>query len=239
MADVSRDSGTDWRIVVGHEPDTVSVTPTKAFSITARGLACLSALLIVSCADSTATHEGDESPGAGDSREEELARMADEFGLENPPHVDLVREVTPAEGEIYFDQCMREEGWNLDWRDEYTVPEEQVDAFLLSEYICHAQFPLREEFLQPLDNDQWKMLYDHWVSKTLPCFKYYGLTVADNVPSRDAFLDNPTSWQPNRSVTDDQVQLLVVDEGFALSLDDFYINVCPGPDEDVLYGVDL
>lgn len=139
---------------------------------------------------------------------------------------------------MYFEQCMRDEGWTLDERDEYVVPEGQVEAFLLGQYVCHAKFPLIEEFLQPLDADQWALLYDHWVSETLPCIQFYGLTLIDNVPSREVFLETPTGWQPNRSVDAGQVESLVVQEELAESVDDFFINVCPGPDEDVLYRVE-
>lgn len=165
--------------------------------------------------------------------------MADDAGIENPPYVEPIRSVTPTEAQFYFDGGMREQRWktNPGEEGEFDIAAEQEQAFLLSQYVCTAKYPLREEFLQPLDDEQWAMLYDHWVSQTLPCFESYGLTVQDNVPSRDVFLKNPTNWHPSQSVTDSQIDQIVA-EGRAESIDDFFINVCPGPDENVLYGVE-
>jgi hypothetical protein len=75
------------------------------------------------------------------TREEQLAGLAESMGLENPPVVEVIREVTPEESETVIPQCLTERGWVAEDRI-YTIRTEQQRAFDLDRYRCLAAYPV-------------------------------------------------------------------------------------------------
>jgi hypothetical protein len=73
------------------------------------------------------------------THEEQLASLAESMGLENPPEVDVVREVSPAEFDVLFTECLAEKGWVAEGKV-YSFPTDQEPAFNLDRYRCRAAY---------------------------------------------------------------------------------------------------
>lgn len=175
------------------------------------------------------------SGSTADTWEAHLEAVASDLGIEDPPHVTPIREVSPAEGQALYDACMADEGWQQSADGSFSVPEAQEEALDLSDYTCLARYPIRPEYLEPLTTAQWGAMYDYWIATTIPCYERHGLSV-DDVPSRDTFLGNP-SWHPAQDISSRLVMDTVVRSGEAKDVNDFYREVCPGIDGDDLRGL--
>lgn len=75
------------------------------------------------------------------SWEEQLAAQAESMGIQNPPEVEVIRQVTPAEADQLLTECLAGKGWVSTERT-YTVPTEQESAFNLDVYRCTAAYPV-------------------------------------------------------------------------------------------------
>lgn len=172
-----------------------------------------------------------DSGGTGASpdqnREEELSDYARVLGIDDPPAVEVVREVSPEDQVGALRECMGESGFavsdpqstSLEW----DVPQGQDEAFSLAIYVCNARYPIAQEHRAPLDADGRGGLYDHWVSETIPCLQSLGYSV-EVPPSRDSFMAG-AMWDP-RASTMEQV-MADVSEGRWASEDSVYGQECP------------
>lgn len=191
----------------------------------ATALCSLGALVISGCASS------DSPAGATgvqvDSRGSELEDYAKSLGIDDPPSVEVVREVSPEEQVDAVRSCMSEFGYAvsdpesgyLDWE----VPQSQSDSFYLAVYTCNARYPIGEDFQGALDEAGRGSLYDHWVTETIPCLEKLGYSV-DVPPTRESFVAG-VAWDP-RASTMEQV-LADVDEGRWASENTVYVDECP------------
>lgn len=155
--------------------------------------------------------------------EEVLAGAAEMYGIEDPPKVEPVRQITPAESMDLINECLVERGWTMS-DGTFTYPDEQDEAFRTDSYICTASYPIRQEYLQPLDDTAWENIYDYWVAKTLPCLRGEGIE-ATNPPSLETFMAT-RSWTPDDRHVRQQVEDLV-SQGKYPSTEYVFTTVCP------------
>jgi len=162
--------------------------------------------------------------------------LAESMGLDDPPSVSLIRQISPAESQAVWQLCLKEAGWDLvetDGADPYfDVPVEQEQAFNLARYVCYSQYPVADKYTDPLSQEQLEVLYEHWTSITVPCFEELGYDVGD-VPTRESFLANPM-WHPAIAIQE-QVGPDVA-SGRWPSTEHVLYEVCPAPADEALYG---
>lgn len=147
-----------------------------------------------------------ESPVAvaGDrlTLEDYLATLAEMYGLEDPPKVDVIREVDPRERGAILAECLQEHGFagqvdsNGGWGAEY--PTAQQEAFDLASYVCEAQYPLMPVFYRPFDTEILNRIYDHYEETVMPCVHDAGWEV--DLVSREQFI---TRYEATRELGTD------------------------------------
>lgn len=183
--------------------------------------------------------QGSSAPGgtAGEtgyaSSDEALADLAEMYEIQDPPVVEPIRHITPAESKTLIDECMTDRGWPVvDGHIQFTS--EQRDSLNMDSYICAAQYPIRPEYLQPLDGAAWGRIYDYWVNEALPCLESEGLTV-NEPPSRETFVER-RAWTPDSDQVRDQVRDRVR-QGEYPDIEHVFTEVCPvSPPEEVQLG---
>lgn len=154
-----------------------------------------------------------------------------DLGIDNPPEVQVIHEITPADSQRVYQSCLEDAGWSMAADGAFEVTKEQEGALNLAMYVCHEQYPVAEKYTRPLSSGQLGLLYDWWTDETVPCFMELGYDVG-NVPSREFFLANPT-WHPP-SLIAEQAQP-DVRAGIYESIDEVMYEVCPGPPDEALY----
>jgi hypothetical protein len=157
------------------------------------------------------------------SMEEALADVAEMYGIQDPPEVEPVREITPAESKEVIDQCLADRGWPVeDGHIQFTS--DQRDSLDMDSYICTAMYPIRQEYLEPLDEAAWGRIYDYWVSETIPCLRAEGLDVAEP-PTKVTFVAS-RSWTPDNDHVRSQVEKRVAEGDYA-DAEHVFTAVCP------------
>lgn len=167
------------------------------------------------------------------SSEEALADLAEMLQISDPPVVEVVREITPAESKQVVDECLADRGWPVvDGGIEF-APDQEA-SLNMDIYRCSAMYPIRQEYLEPLDDAAWGRIYDYWVSETLPCLRSEGLDVEDP-PTRETFLGS-RAWTPDNENVRDQVMELV-QQGEYPAAEHVFVDVCPvTPPPEVRFG---
>lgn len=198
-------------------------------------VAATCACFVLTGCSETPAESGDpvqESAAVGAyDREKHLAEAAAAYGIVDPPHVDPIREITPAESADVINSCLEDRGWVQEARGGFSVPEEQIEALDLDSYICEASYPLKVELTTPLTDQQWGLVYDHRVEVFLPCARNVGFDVAEP-PTKETFVASPEGWDP---VADLEGQLVdAVLAGRYASFEDFYQRCPPAPAENDL-----
>lgn len=133
------------------------------------------------------------------------ASLADEYGIQNPPAVEMVRPVKPDEDTQIHAQCMDDSGWSSkrhpDGSVEYDYSTQQEEQFFQDLYVCQVQYPTEAKYLGGLESDQWSKMYDHYVNVFVPCAEREGFDVGE-IPSRDTYLAQPDAekWFPGRAI---------------------------------------
>lgn len=195
--------------------------------------------VLVGCATSGPPGEiaEDVSGSAGGvgyaSTEEALADLAEMYGIQDPPQVEPIREITPAESKRVYDECMVERGWPV-VNGHIRFTQDQRESLNMDQYICKAKYPIRQEYLQPLDEAAWGRVYDYWVSETLPCLESEGLVIAEP-PTRETFVER-RAWTPDSDAVRDQVRDRV-GQGDYPDIEHVFTEVCPvSPPEEVRLG---
>lgn len=84
------------------------------------------------------------------TRQEQLAAHAENMGIENPPNVEVIREVSPQEATQIHKECLADKGWPSE-ANTYTMPVQEEAAFNLDIYRCLAAYPVNQG-LQPSPN---------------------------------------------------------------------------------------
>ena len=152
-------------------------------------------------ASNTSDTSADSSQAHPSTREEYLAGIAIMLGVENPPTVELVREITPQEQAPIMKECLSEQGFTVQthgtsWSAEY--PQGQHDAYALASYTCNAQYPLLPVYYQRMNEDTLRSLYEWETTVIVPCLEARGHQV--DVPSLERYIDNyvvrDRQWSP-------------------------------------------
>lgn len=131
-----------------------------------------------------------------------LASVAFMAGVEDPPHVDVIREVDPRERSGLIVECFQEQGI-----DAYEVaeggygtefPTAQQEAVSLATYVCEAQYPLMPVFYRPFDVPTLDRVYDYFADVVAPCVESAGWD--SDLVSREQFI---TRYQATRELGSD------------------------------------
>jgi hypothetical protein len=131
-----------------------------------------------------------------------LAEEAEVFGVENPPHVDVVRVVTLSEQPPLVVACLEEQGFDAETSPDgqgvrITSVSEQMAAVHLAQYVCDAKYPVTPRELQPLDDAQRRTTYTYLTTTLTRCLRDHGYEVAAP-PSLETFLAtyDTAPWNP-------------------------------------------
>lgn len=111
-----------------------------------------------SAADGPATGADAPAPAPGDvttpSVEEQRDTLAADFGITDPPDVPVLQLVTPEQRGALVESCLAERGYSLT-EGFYEVPNAEMDAFDLANYICMTSYPIDPSYVGvPADEDR-------------------------------------------------------------------------------------
>lgn len=86
--------------------------------------------------------------------EQQRADAAEMFGITDPPEVPVVALVSPEEKEALVTACLAERGYTLT-EGSYAIPNAELDAFHLAEYVCDVSYPIDPSYVGiPADEDR-------------------------------------------------------------------------------------
>lgn len=217
----------------------ISINLRNARHLVATTLLLTALSTISGCAEDSDPSSTDTAPVSDSTAESDdpAALYAQEMGIENPPDVEVVREVSPSEELPILVDCLTEAGFPPETPadvsiPEWQIPEAQVDAFNLAEYTCKAQYPLAAQYTEPLEGEQLGVVYDFWLTETIPCLADLGYEV-EEPPSRDVFIAGEP-WDPRES-TYEQV-MADISAGRWVDEEQVYSVECTTtPPDDLLY----
>jgi len=185
------------------------ILPRKAMAM----LIVIGALAVSGCAQNGIVSYEDSSHPIADAapgstagrvtRSDYLESNARMLGVTDPPEVPVIREIALEEQLTVHDECMTAAGWPPFALGSWDIPTDQESAFNLARYICIAQYPVAEDFLQPLTESQILFVRDYWISDMIPCLEDNGIAIPQP-PSANVHLDNWNtfdSWWPSAELT--------------------------------------
>lgn len=191
-------------------------------------LAAAIGLSLLGCAPTATSPEVSEALAL---RTAQLAQLANELGVANPPATDLVRWVTPEEARDAWVDCLTEAGFTV-------APEGVADIDLgtadaESVWICKARYTLDPRVTRQLGSGELSIVYRYFVDVQVPCLEERGFAIEEAEPEVQFkphyYSDHP--WVPYDSVP---VDSLSVEELAEL------IAACPvNPPFEELYGEPL
>lgn len=124
------------------------------------------------------------------------------------PDVEVVREIAPSERGQVMSDCMTVAGYETTLYPDGSVayehgPESQREAHGVAVYVCHAQYPLADKYLQPETPESLGRLYDYWAGEATDCLAAHGFISSDEVPSRESYVQGRgSSWTPFNGLAD-------------------------------------
>lgn len=190
--------------------------------------------LLAGCGPGVGSEDPKSDPGVTPA-----AELASEtVGL---PHVTVVREVTPEEFDDLYEMCMAEAGWVLSM-DEFgqrsidLAPGQEADYDVAS-HTCSEQYPVAEKYSDPLNDQQWRLVYDHYAAGVIPCLQSLGYS-PDPLPSFERFLATANSTDAYEIISSETYAAITNDvvEGRWETPDDVIQQECHvQPPSDVLY----
>lgn len=168
-------------------------------------------------------------------RAEQLAGMAEDLGLTDPPRVGLVRWTEGlTDHATATAACLTDAGFETRvWSGTTTVSPADGPARDVASYVCEAKYTLDPALASDWTPAQLNLLHDYWTQFYVPCLEAHGAAVSTagwpdkagwvrswNRPNRDAW------WPP-----DDLLGGLPEQQQAALK------TACaPYPPDDVLFG---
>lgn len=162
------------------------------------------ALALTACSPSSSEDEPQESPTPVVTLDDNAAldERARELGIEDPPDVNVVREIAPDEYDEVIGTCMEAAGFPPASEGDqaglsFNFPEDQSEQANLSLYICQSEHPIAARFQGGLSDEGARAMYRHLVESYVPCVAARGYAVADP-PSLETYLRTPESdrWTP-------------------------------------------
>lgn len=174
------------------------------------------------------------------------ARRAADLGVEDPPEVEVIREIAPnAQGLKVLTDCMIDKGYPYEYdetQDGVSIDTGLIDyeQHQLDTYICEMQYPVAQQYQVEWGQREWRTLYDHYVQEYIPCVTRLGY-VPEPSPTFEVFYETVTRggppWSPETEILPQLRQ--DIDAGEYASLDQFHRDVCPdSPPLEALYGDD-
>lgn len=189
--------------------------------------------------DTTSPSEGEALKRVWPTPDESASHeVASRYGLDDPPQdVEFERYISPEEYAATVVPCLTEQGipatalpdGGIGFGD---IPPEQALVQAEAMYRCEVRFPTHPMFLEPLDDDQLRRLYDYLAGDLTTCLEFEGYATLPP-PTVEAFIasyrvPNVASWSPWPV---DDPRLLDITESGRLN------QVCPqAPPYEVLYG---
>ncbi|MCB2177622.1 MAG: hypothetical protein KQH57_17570 [Actinomycetales bacterium] len=168
-------------------------------------------------------------------RAEQLAGMAKDLDLTDPPQVGLVRWTEGlTDHAAATATCLTDAGFETDvWTGTTGVSQVDAPARDLAAYICEAKYTLDPALAGDWTPAQLNLLYDYWTQFYVPCLQAHGAEVSTTEwPEKAGWVrawnrpDRDTWWPP-----DDLLAGLPEQEQAALT------TACaPYPPDDVLFG---
>lgn len=150
---------------------------------------------------------------------------------------DFVRFIHPDEWTLIRSTCLVEAGWPVDTTpdggiDFSGIPSGQQSGLEAAIELCDRRFPVDPRYRQPLTETQLTILYNWYVTESIPCLEGEGFT-GINPPSLDVFLDTYETeehWAPYLDISS-QLQQLQPGRWYDLN------EACPqNPPVDELFG---
>ena len=125
-------------------------------------------------------------------REETLAALAQEYGLEDPPTIEPIQWYDPADQGRALARCLTDAGFTAmttidGYEVEYSV--EQESAYFEANYVCEAKHPLRAPSDDPPPEEYVRGLYEYRSEVLVDCFAEHGYII-DDAPSWEKFRDD-------------------------------------------------
>lgn len=133
--------------------------------------------------------------------DEFLPDTAARLDITNPPEVDLVRWITRDQWDATMSDCLTQAGFPTKpavgggLEHDPGIPVDQTPGYHLAIYRCEAQYTLEPKYSQGTTDEQKGLLYDYYVQWLVPCVEEAGAHISDP-PSRDTFIQDPSSFSP-------------------------------------------
>lgn len=136
-------------------------------------------------------------------RRERLASFATFAKIENPPEVDVVREVSATDAAQVKVDCMIAAGYPVRVSQEGVLLDGEVSdarAYNLQMYVCEAQYPTDPRVGLVLPRVRAEMQYEYLTQSVVPCLENLGFR-PERAPSRQVWLDSyygssVNQWDP-------------------------------------------
>ncbi len=160
---------------------------------------------LVACAEPDPTPTTSIDPLMLEQREANLNDLAAGLGLDNPPHVELIRFVSESEWTNVQLGCLNDLGFPVvalpDGRgvDSSMIPAAQAQRggpYAVAVYTCQARYTM-EPATGEMSDEELGELYDWYLAVEVPCLEAHGAEVSDP-PSRPTFIEtyNSHPWIP-------------------------------------------
>ena len=141
-------------------------------------------------------------------RESILNDLAQSYGFEDAPVVELDRWIRPEEMGSTAEKCFDDAGFEVESTPDGTgfrvisnVGESQRDALNMTAYQCRARHFIDPDAMQPLTRDQSRVVYEYYIAVLVPCLQGLGHETG-KPPSLDTFVstDLASQWSPIRDL---------------------------------------
>ena len=138
-------------------------------------------------------------------RTEFLAGIAERYGIDDPPEVELERWIHPTEHGPTHEVCFAEAGFEVEGGPEgegvqvvSRPAEAQRDLLNLAYYTCTARFFLDPDYTQLMTPDQLRVTYEYYREMLSPCLREQGYEPSEP-PSLETFMatyGTADQWSP-------------------------------------------
>lgn len=155
----------------------------------------------------------------------DLARLAEDLDIADPPAVEIVRWVNREDVVDTMVACLTAKGVPAEKTDEFgfamNAPPDQAAIMNLAHYRCAAEYPVRLDTERPASDEEARFLYTYLVEEWLPCAAELGYTEIAK-PSFEAYRASLRQEAPD-PVLEDLVANYSLDQA---GYDSLY-DVCP------------
>jgi hypothetical protein len=143
-------------------------------------------------------------------RDLNLSKEAEAFGVDVPDAAEFIEYIHPDDFGRVRSQCMREQGF--DARETFDggvsygrIPDDQSEAQRSAAVLCSARYPVHPRFLEPLTEEQVRVIYDYYVDELVACLQREGYDPGE-VPSWETYRDTrgtEDDWTPYHALVGD------------------------------------